>query len=174
MYSIDERFFALAMLRHGVARHVIYENVGVKRSTLKRWAAYYRDQGSPWRDRVHRNLHTKSCWSDDRLVLALITLVRENPQALLREHAAMLAAMRDHPSGEFAGLRCSRSTVDRHMRRLGFTGKVVLRLFRESLGAVRRAHAVARARIPRRCIVSVDETHTDGGDVFRRYGRALA
>ena len=174
MYSIEVRFVALAMLRNGEARHVIYENVGVKRSTLKRWAAYYRDQGSPWRDPVHRNLHTTSCWFDDRLMLALITLVRESPRALLREHAAMLAAMRDHPSGEFVGLRCSRSTVDLHMRRLGFTRKVVLRLFRESLDAVRRAHAVARARNPRRCIVSVDETHTDGGDVFRRYGRALA
>jgi len=107
-------------------------------------------------------------------MLALITLVREKPRALLREHAAMLAAMRDHPSGEFGGLRCSRSTVDLHMRRLGFTRKVVLRLFRESLEAGRRAHAVARARIPLRCIVSDNETHTDGGDVFRLYGRALA
>jgi len=106
--------------------------------------------------------------------LALVALVRENPLALLREHAAMLAAMRDHPSGEFVGLRCSRSTVDLHMRRLGFTRKVVLRLFRESLDAVRRAHVVACARIPRRRIVSVDETHTDGGDVYRRYGGAFA
>ena len=173
MYSIEVRLVALAMLRNGVPRHVIYENIGVKRSTLKRWASYYRDQGSPWRDPVHRNLQSSSCWFDNRLMLALVTLVRDNPRALLREHAAMLAAMRDHPSGEFVGLRCSKSTVDLHMRRLGFTRKVVLRLFRESLDAVRREHAVARARIPRRCIVSVDETHTDGGDVFRRYGRAL-
>jgi len=162
------------MLRNGVVRHVIHDNVGVKRSTLKRWAAHYRDQGSPWRDPVHRNLHTTSYWFDDRPISALIILVRENPRALLREHAARLAAKRDHPSGEFVGLRCSRSTVDLHMRRLGFTRKVILRLFSESLDAVRRAHAVARARIPRRCIVSVDETHTDGGDVFRRNGRALA
>ena len=83
-------------------------------------------------------------------MLALVPLVRDNPQALLREHAEMLAVMRDHPSGEFVGLRCSKSTVDLHMRRLGFTRKVVLRLFRESLDAVRRAHAVARAVIPRR------------------------
>jgi len=174
LYSVEVLLVALAMLHNGVPRYVIYENIGVKRSTLKRWASYYRDQGSPWRDPVHRNLHSSSCWFDDRLLLALVALVRENPRALLQEHAAMLAAMHDHPSGEFVGLRCSRSTVDLHMRRLGFTRKVVLRLFRESLDAVRRAHVVARARIPRRCIVSVDETHTDGGDVFRRYGRALA
>jgi len=61
MYSIEVRFVALAMLRNGVARQVIYENVGVKRSTLKRWAAYHRDQGPPWHDPVHRNLHTTSC-----------------------------------------------------------------------------------------------------------------
>jgi len=34
MYSIEVRFVALAMLRNGVSRHVIFENVGVKRSTL--------------------------------------------------------------------------------------------------------------------------------------------
>jgi len=99
-------------------------------------------------------------------MLALITLVRENPRARLREHAAMPAAKRDHPSGEFVGLRCSRSTVDLRMRRLGFTRKVVLRPFRESLDAVRRAHAVACLTIPRRCIVSVDVTNTDGGDIY--------
>jgi len=174
MYSIEVSFVAHSILRNGVGRHVIHDNVGVKRSTLKRWAAYYRDQGSPWRDPVQRNLHTTSCWFDDRLMLALIILVRENPRALLREHAAMIAAMGDHPSGEFVGLRCSRSTVGLYVRRLGFKPKVILRLFRESLDAVRRAHAAARASIPRRCIVSVYETHTDGGDVLRRYGRALA
>jgi len=174
MYSVEVRFVALSMLHNNVPRATIYQNIGVRKSTLKRWAAYYREHGSPWRDPVHRNLHASSCWFDDRLMSALVMLVRENPRALLREHTAMLKAMRDHPSGEFVGLRCSQSTVDLHMRRLGFTRKVVLRLFRESLEPVRRAHAVARRRIPRRCIVPVDETHTDGGDVFRRYGRALA
>jgi len=174
MYSIEVRFIALSMLHNNVPRATIYQNIGVRKSTLKRWAAYHRDHGSPWRNPVYRNLHASSCWFDDRLMSALVMLVRENPRALLREHAATLKAMRDHPSGEFVGLRCSQSTVDLHMRRLGFTRKVVLRLFRESLEPARRAHAVARRRIPRRCIVSVDETHTDGGDVFRRYGRALA
>jgi len=47
MYIFEVRFVVLAMLCNGVSRHVIYENVGVKRSTLKRWAAYHRDQGSP-------------------------------------------------------------------------------------------------------------------------------
>jgi len=60
------------------------------------------------------------------------------------------------------------------MRRLDFTRNVVLRLFREALDGVLRAHDIARARIPRRCIVSVDETHKDGGAVFRRSGQALA
>jgi len=162
------------MLHNNVPRATIYQNIGVRKSTLKRWAAYHRDHGSPWRNPVYRNLHASSCWFDDRLVSALLILVRDNPRALLREHAATLTAMRDHPSGEFVGLRCSQSTVDLHMRRLGFTHKVVLRLTRESLEPARRAHAVARRRIPRRCIASVDETHTDGGDVFRRYCRALA
>jgi len=174
MNSIEVRFVALSMLHNNVPRATIYKDIGVRKSTLKRWAAYYRDHGSPWRNPVYRNIFASSCWFDDQLMSALVTLVRENPRALLREHAATLKAMRDHPSGVFAGFRCSQSTVDLHMRRLGFTRKVVLRLFGESLEPVRMAHAVARRRIPRRCIVSVDETPTDGGDVFRRYGRALA
>jgi len=52
-------------------------------------------------------------------MLAFIILIRESLWALLRERAAMPAAMRDHPSGTFVGLRCSHSTVDLHMRRLG-------------------------------------------------------
>jgi len=162
------------MLHNNVPRATIYQSTGVRKSTLKRWASYYREHGSPWRDPVHRNLHASSCWFDDRLMSALVILVRENPRELLREHAAMLKTMRDHPSGEFVGLRCSQSTVDLHMRRLGFTRKVLLRLFRESLEPVRRTHAIARRRISRRCFVSVDETHTDGAAVFRRDGRALA
>jgi len=174
MYSIEVRFVALSMLHNNVPRATIHKNIGVRKSTLKSWATYYRDHGSQWRNPVYRNLHASSCWFDDRLMSALVMLVRKNPRALLREHAATLKAMRDHPSGEIVGLRCSQSTVDLHMRRLGSTRKVVFRLFRESLEPVRRAHVVARRRIPRRCIVSVDETHTDGGDIFRRYGRALA
>jgi len=149
MYSIEVRFVALSMLHNNVPPATIYKNIGVRKLTLKRWAAYYQDHGSPWRDPDYHNFHASSCWFDDRLMWALVMIVRENPRSLLREHAATLKAMRDHPSGEFVVLRCSQSIVDLRMRRLGFSRKVVPRFFRESLEPVRRAHAIARRRIPR-------------------------
>jgi len=85
----------------------------------------------------------------------------------------MLSAMRALPSGVFAALRASRSTVDRMLRRLGFTRKVIIRLYRAANQERRREHAVLRQMVGSGCIVSVDETHTDGQDVLRRYGRSL-
>jgi len=105
---------------------------------------------------------------------AMVHLVRKHPRALLREHSEMLKLMRNHPSGEIIALRASKSMIDRHLHKLGFTRKRSLRFFRESSTAVRRVHALVRDNIPEGCIVSVDETHTDSGDVFRMYGRALA
>jgi len=105
---------------------------------------------------------------------AMVHLVREHPRALLREHSEMVKLMRNHPSGEFIALRASKSIIDRHLHKLGLPLKRSLRLLRESSAAVRRVHALVRDNIPGRCIVSVDETQTDGGDVFRLYGRALA
>jgi len=99
-------------------------------------------------------------------------LVRDHPLALLREHSAMMTAMRAVP--EFAHLRVSKSTVDRMLQRLGFTRKFIICLFRAANPERQREHAVIREMIGSGCLVSVDETHTDGNDVLRRHGRALA
>jgi len=168
------RLVAVTMLRNGVRKSVIYKNIGVKRSTLKRWSKYYREHGSVWRDPLRQNQHYNSCWFYMTLMTAMVHLVREHPRALFREHFEMLKLMRNHPSGEFVALRASKSMIDRHLHKLGFTRKRSLGLFREYSAAVRRVHALVRDSIPERCIVSVDETHTDGGDVFRLYEWALA
>jgi len=174
MFSVDVRVIAVTMLRNGVSRNTIFESTGVTRSTLNLWKRYYRDHGSVWRDPVLRNRHENNCAFDMTLLSAIAAFVREKPRGLLREHSTMLDMMRNHASSEFIGLRCSKSTVDFHLNKLDFTRKVVLRLFEESSEPRRMTHAAIREHIPRRCIVSVDETHTDGGDVFRRFGRALA
>jgi len=103
----------------------------------------------------------------------LICLVRNHPHALLREHAEMLKMMSQDPAGDMTRVSFSKSTVDRHLRCLGFSRKKILRLFRESTEERRRQHTIVRQRIPRHCIFSFDETHTDGSDVFRLYGRSL-
>jgi len=104
---------------------------------------------------------------------ALLMVVRERPEALLREHSKLLQRIRAHPSGLWANMCCSEATVDGHLCRMGFTRKRVLRLFQEANAVARRAHARLRRRMGPMAIVSVDETHTDGGDVYRKYGRGL-
>jgi len=174
MFGVDIWLIAVTMLHNGVSRNIIYESTGVTCSTLNHWKRYYRDHGSVWRDPLLRNCHEDNCALDMTLLSAIIALVRGNARALLREHAAMPDMMRNHASGEFIGLRCSKSTVDFRLNKLNFTRKVVLRLFEESSAPRRLTPAAIREHTPRRCIVSVDETHTNCGDVFRRFGRALA
>ena len=173
MYSDHLRASALSMLSNGVERSKVHSSIGVKRTQLKRWEQYYADSGSVWRNVDRHNKHHDACRYDRQLMDGIIYLVRTHPQALLREHSQMLKVMSEDPEGDMTRLRYSKSTVDRHLHRLGFTRKKILRLFRESSEERRRQHAVVRQRIPRRCIVSVDETHTDGSDVFRLYGRSL-
>jgi len=67
----------------------------------------------------------------------------------------------------------SASTVNRVMRHLGYTRKRVERLFIQRSEAGQLQFAVMLNAVPLRCLVSVDETHTDGGDVYRKYGRTL-
>jgi len=85
----------------------------------------------------------------------------------------MTTAMRALPSDVLAHLRASRSTVDRMLRRLGFPQKVIIRLYRAANRERRGEHAVLRQMVGNGCIVSVDETYTEGRDVLCRYGRAL-
>ena len=130
--------------------------------------------GSVWRDPERKKKHGDAYKYELQLMNALVPLVRNHPRALLREHAHMLKLMSQDHAGDMTELRFSERTVDRHLRRLGVTRKKILRLFRESTEERLRQHALVRQRIPRRCIVSVDETHTDGSDVFRLYGRTLS
>jgi len=174
MYSEDHRASALFMLSNGVGRQKVHESIGVKRTQLKRWEGYYALHVSVWRNPERKNKHGDACEYDLQLMNALVTLVRNHPQALLREPALMLKLMSQDHAGDMTELPFSKSTVNRHLRRLGFTRKTILRLFRESTEERRRQHALVRQRIPRRCIVSVDETHTDGSNVFRLYGRTLS
>jgi len=88
----------------------------------------------------------------------------------LTEHAAVLQALRDFDPAVFGDLNCSTSTVSRCLRRLGFTRKRIERLFRERNEEARAQKCQLRRQIPSRCIVSVDETHTDGAEVFHLKG----
>jgi len=49
----------------------------------------------------------------------------------------------------------------------------VQRLSAEASEASQRAFAVDFNQIPLRCVISVDETHTSGTDMYRTYGRSV-
>jgi len=173
MFPANVRLCAISMVARGVPRNFVQMFVGVKQSALKRWCLYHRQNGTFWRNPQRPNLHGDSCWLDQGFMNALLMVVRERPEALLREHSTLLQRIRDHPSGLWVNICCSEATVNRHLRRTGFTRKRVLRLFQEANAVARRAHAHLRRRMGPMPIVSVDETHTDGGDIYRKYGRGL-
>jgi len=171
MFEAPFRYAAIAMERHQVPRATICAVIGVKSAHLERWLRYWRANQSVWRVPERQNLHEDACWLYNQLLRAILSLVREHPLALLREHSAMLRAMKSTP--EFSEIKVSKSTVDRMLRRLGFTRKVIIRLYHAANPQRRREHAVLRQMAGTACIVSIDETHTDGRDVLRPCGRAL-
>ena len=118
-----------------------------------------------------QKVHADSCWLDNALSRAVLGLLRDHPLALLREHSAMLPAMRSNP--KFSEIKVSKSAVDRMLRRLGFLRKVIIWLYHAASSERRQQHAALRQMAATRCIVSIDEMHTDGRNVLRRCWRSL-
>jgi len=87
MYSVNMRLVAVTMLRNVMRKSIIYKNIGVKRSALKRWSKYYREHGSVWREPLRQNQPHNSRRFDRTLMTAMVHLVREHPRALFREHS---------------------------------------------------------------------------------------
>jgi len=171
MYVAALRYAAIFMQQHHVPRATICAVIGVKSAQLERWIRYWRAIQSVWRVPERQNVHADSCWLHNPLSRAVLGLVREQPLALLREHSAMLTAMRS--TSEFSEIKVSKSTVNRMLRRLRFTRKVIIWLYHAASPERRRQHAVLRQMAATRCIVSIDETHTDGRNLLRRCWRSL-
>ena len=145
---------------------------GVRSAQIERWLRYFRANQSVCRVPEHENRHEESFWEDDTLLRAVMALVRDHPLALQRKHSAMMTTMR--AVHELSHLRVAKKTVDSMLRCLGFIRKVIIRLYCAANPERRREHAVIRELIGSGCLVSVDETQTDGNDVLRRHGRVLA
>jgi len=127
--------------------------------------------GTVWQDPRLRNNHEDAALRNADLTRTILTFVEAQPAAVLRDHVALLVALsldwleRDHRY-------VSAATVYRILRLHNYTRKRIERLFFERSEAAQLAFAVAFNEIPIRCVISVDETHTDGGDMYRRFGRA--
>ena len=115
------------------------------------------------------NKHADAAVRNVDLLRAGKLLVEEEPAALLRDHVNLLVTLAAHYPDVYHR-SVSASTVYRDMRHLGYTRQRVERLFVERSEHDQRAFAVMLNAVPLRCLFSVDETHTDGVDVYRKYG----
>ena len=118
------------------------------------------------------NKHADAAVRNVDLLRAVKFLVEEEPAVLLRDHVDLLVTLATHYS-DLKNSYVSASTVYRVMRHLGFTRKRVERPFVKRSEHDQRAFAVRLNAVPLRCLVSVDETHTDGGNVNRKYRRTM-
>ena len=172
MFAVELRLTAVAMVTRGDSHARVCHIIGCSRATLARWLTYYRFNGSVWADADRENSHRDGVQFNEDLMSAINSMARHDPLSMLSEHSAVLQGLRDFDPAVFGNLNCSTSTVSRCLRRLGFTRKRIERLFRERNDETRAQHCQLRRQIPSRCIVSVDETHTDGADVFHLKGWA--
>jgi len=172
MFSEEQRLHALGLLDEGYAIDDVAIFVGCSTHSIDRWRRALLATGSVWPDPHLHNKHADAAVRNVDLVRAVKLLVEEEPVALLRDHVDLLVTLSTHyPDVDHRYV--SASTVYRVMRHLGYTRKRVERLFLERSEAAQREFAVMLNAVPLRCLVSVDETHTDGGDVYRKYGRTM-
>jgi len=136
------------------------------------WICAYVASGEWWPDPVLRNRHADSVTYDSRFLQAVSSVMLSDPEQLIGEikdvftHLSTLPGYRD-------SYKASIGTLDRILRATGFLYKKLYRMGRERDQERREALARDMLSISLRCIVSVDETHKDGGDVRRRRGRWL-
>jgi len=172
MFSEEQRLHALGLLDEGYAIDDVALFVGCSTHSIERWKRALLATGSVWANPDLHNKHADAAVRNVDLVRAVKLLVEEEPAALLRDHVDLLVTLATHyPDVDHRYV--SASTVYRVMRHLGYTRKRVERLFVERSEHDQRAFAVMLNAVPLRCLVSVDETHTDGGDVYRKHGRTM-
>jgi len=172
MFNETERQHALGLLDEGYESCETAAIIGCSTRSLRRWHQTWAENGTVWRDPVLRNNHADAALRNPDLVFAILTLVEAEPAAFLRDHVDLLVKLSlNYP--EYDHRYVSPATVYRVLRAHDYTRNRIERLFLERSEAAQRAFATAITGIPMRCIVSVDETHTSGSDVYRRYGRSL-
>jgi len=98
--------------------------------------------------------------------------VRSDPEQFIGEMEDVFEFL-STLSGYRASYKASIATLDVVLRAINFSYKQLYRMCRERDQARREEFARVLSTIPTRCVVSVDETHKDGGDLRRRKGRWL-
>jgi len=170
MLSDMQRLHGLDRVQEGYGWEEAALIIGCSQFSL-RWHACFMASGSVWKIPELQNLHGDAALGNDELRHAILSLVEAEQAAFLRDHVDLLVRLSLHfPAVDHRYV--SASTVHRVLRHRGYTRKKVERLFIEPSEEAQQELAEVLLDVPMRCLMSVDETHTNGGDVFRRFGRS--
>ena len=170
MFNESERQHALGLLDEGYPVEETAHIVGCSTRSMRRWQAAWARNGTVWEDPALQKNHEDAALRNVDLARAILTLVEAEPAAFLSDHVDLLVKLSmDFP--EYNHRYVSASTLYRVLRHHNYSRKKIERLFIERSVAAQKEFAATINDIPMRCIVSVDETHTAGGDMYRRFGR---
>jgi len=120
----------------------------------------------------HPQPHAENILVDSHFLRAVDAVVRSDPEQFIGEIKDVFEFLSTLP-GYRASYKASNATLDGLLRAISFSYKQLYRMCRERDQARREEFARVLLTIPTRCVVSVDETHKDGGDLRRRKGRWL-
>jgi len=172
MFSEETRQHVLGLLNEDYSPEVVRGIMGFSKRSMRRWMKNLRDNGTVWRNQVLQNSHEDAAVRNPALTHAIMSLLHREPAAFLKNHSDLLIALSiDYPSSDHRYV--SAATVYRVLRANNITRKRVERLHSERSEEAQRAFEVAINAIPMRCLISVDESHTAGSDMYRPYGRSV-
>jgi len=172
MYCEETRQHVLGLLDEGYPAKDVADIIGCSTRSMRRWTRHYAANGTVWRDPQLHNLHDDAAIRNVDLTHAILTLVESEPAAFLCNHVDLLVAL-SMDCHESDHRFVSPATVYRVLRYHSYSRKRIERLFVERSVDAQREFAQLFNEIPLRGIISVDETHTAGSDMFERYGRSI-
>ena len=172
MFSEETRQHVLGLLDEDYTPEEVRGIMGCSERSMRRWMKNLRDNGTVWRNPVLQNSHEDAAVRNPALTHAILSLLQREPAAFLKDHSDLLVALSiDYPASDHRYV--SAATVYRVLRANNITRKRVERLYSERSEEAQREFAGAINAIPMRCLISVDETHTAGSDMYRPYGRSV-
>jgi len=160
------------VLFEGVTKTEAARRLRCNRDTVTGWISAYIDSGEWWPDPVIRNRHADNVRFDSHFLRAVDAVVRSDPEQFIGEIKVVFEFLSTLP-GYRDSYKASISTLERVLPAVSFSYKQLYRMCRERDPGRREEFARILLTNPSRCIVSVDETRKDGGDLRRRKGRWL-
>ena len=172
MFAEERRLHALHLCDEWYSVDEVDIISGRPTHLIDRWRRTLAATSSVRHDQDTKNSHADAALRNDELVRAVKLLVEAERVAFLRDHVDHLVTLSTYDP-DVDSRYVSSATVYHFMRHLGYTRKSVERLFLEPSEHEQREFAIMIMQLPLRCLVSFEETHTDGGEAYRKLGRTL-